>query len=108
MRHPISRCPHIVAQLYGVPHGILPVLIIILDENEFSKSSIFFSQVSLSPEHFTLSSQKLTNKSKNLLDGAEEAHGHIVGQQFSTTRYFSYSQLSSIQKMPFVGKISGF
>jgi hypothetical protein len=35
-----NEAPHIVGQLYGVPHGILRVIITILYENEFSKSTL--------------------------------------------------------------------
>jgi hypothetical protein len=45
---------HVVAQLYGVPHGILQVFIIILYENVFQNPKLFPTQVSLSPKQSTL------------------------------------------------------
>jgi hypothetical protein len=45
---------HVVAQLYGVPHGILQVFIILLYENVFQNPELFPTQVSLSPKQSTL------------------------------------------------------
>jgi hypothetical protein len=36
-----NHCAHVVAQLYGVPHGILQVCIIILYENVFLYPELF-------------------------------------------------------------------
>jgi hypothetical protein len=44
----------VVAQLYGVPHGILQVFIIILYRNVFQNPELFPTQVSLYPEKSTL------------------------------------------------------
>jgi hypothetical protein len=46
--------PHIAAQLYGVPHGLLEVFNTILYENEFQSPQIFHQHVRFSPEHSTL------------------------------------------------------
>jgi hypothetical protein len=48
------EAPHVVAQLYGVPHAILQVFIIILYGNVFQNPELFPTQVSLSPEKSTL------------------------------------------------------
>jgi hypothetical protein len=40
--------------MYGVPHGILQVFIIILYENVFPNPAILPTQVSLSPKQSTL------------------------------------------------------
>jgi hypothetical protein len=50
----LLEAPHVVAQLYGVPHGILQVFIIILYENVFQNPELFPTQVSLSPRQSTL------------------------------------------------------
>jgi hypothetical protein len=41
------EAPHTVAQLYGLPHGILHVFNIILYENEFQNPQIFQQTISL-------------------------------------------------------------
>jgi hypothetical protein len=46
--------PHTVAQLYGLPHGILHVFNTILYENEFQNPQIFQQTISLFPEQSTL------------------------------------------------------
>jgi hypothetical protein len=46
--------PHVVGQLYGVPHEILRVCNTILYENVFQNPELFGTQVSLSPEQSTL------------------------------------------------------
>jgi hypothetical protein len=50
------EAPHTVAQLYGLPHGILHVFNTILYENEFQNPQIFPTDhhVSLFPEQSTL------------------------------------------------------
>jgi hypothetical protein len=48
------RHPHTVAQLYGLPHGILHVFNTILYENEFQNPQIFQQTINLFPEHSTL------------------------------------------------------
>jgi hypothetical protein len=47
------RHPHTVAQLYGLPHGILHVFNTILYENEFQNPQIFQQTISLFPEQST-------------------------------------------------------
>jgi hypothetical protein len=44
---------HTVAQIYGVPHGILGVFNTILYENEFQNPQIFQQTISLFPEQST-------------------------------------------------------
>jgi hypothetical protein len=46
--------PHTVAQLYGLPHGILHVFNTILYENLFQNPQIFQQTISLFPEQSTL------------------------------------------------------
>jgi hypothetical protein len=46
--------PHIVGQLYGVPHGILRVINTILYENEFQNPQVFHLHVRFSPERSTV------------------------------------------------------
>jgi hypothetical protein len=46
--------PHVVAQLYRVPQGILQVFILIFYENVFQNPELFPTQVILSPEQSTL------------------------------------------------------
>jgi hypothetical protein len=48
------EAPHTVAQLFGVPHGILGVFNTILYENEFQNPQIFQQTISLFPKHSTL------------------------------------------------------
>jgi hypothetical protein len=48
------RKPNTVAQLYGLPHGILHVFNTILYENEFLNPQIFQQTISLFPEQSTL------------------------------------------------------
>jgi hypothetical protein len=48
--------PHVVAQLYRVPQGILQVFILIFYENVFQNPELFPTQVILSPEQSTLAS----------------------------------------------------
>jgi hypothetical protein len=43
-----------VAQLYGLPHGILGVFNTILYENKFQNPQIFYQTISLFPEQSTL------------------------------------------------------
>jgi hypothetical protein len=45
---------HLIAQLYGLPHGILRVFNTILYENEFQNPQMFQQTISLFPEHSTL------------------------------------------------------
>jgi hypothetical protein len=56
MRHP----GYTVAQLYGVPHGILHVFNTILYENEFQNPQIFQQTISLFPEQPTLAALKMS------------------------------------------------
>jgi hypothetical protein len=46
-----QEAPHTVAQLYGLPHGILRVFFY---ENEFQNPQIFQQIISLFPEQSTL------------------------------------------------------
>jgi hypothetical protein len=48
------EAPCTVAQLYGLPHGILHVFNTILYENEFQNPQIFQQTISLFPEQSTL------------------------------------------------------
>jgi hypothetical protein len=48
------EAPHTVAQLYGLPHGILRAFNTILYENEFQNPQIFQQTISLYPEQSTL------------------------------------------------------
>jgi hypothetical protein len=49
-----NEAPHVVGQLYGVPHEILRVYNTILYENVFQNPELFRTQVSLSTEQSTL------------------------------------------------------
>jgi hypothetical protein len=48
------EAPNTVAQLYGLPHGILHIFNTILYENEFQNPQIFQQTISLFPEQSTL------------------------------------------------------
>jgi hypothetical protein len=48
------RHPHTVAQLYGLPHGLLRVFNTILFKNEFQNPQIFQQTISHFPEQSTL------------------------------------------------------
>jgi hypothetical protein len=53
---------YVVAQLHGVPHGMLQVFTIILYQNVFQNPEHFRTQVSLSPEQSTLDEHALPYK----------------------------------------------
>jgi hypothetical protein len=55
------EAPHVVAQLYGMPHGTLQVFIIILYENVFQNPELFRTQVNLSPVQSTLTLNMILN-----------------------------------------------
>jgi hypothetical protein len=48
------EAPHVVSQLYGIPHVTLQVFIIILYKNVFHNPDFFRTQLSLSPKQSTL------------------------------------------------------
>jgi hypothetical protein len=48
------EAPHTVAQLYGLPNGILHIFNTIFYENEFQNPQIFQQTISLLPEKSTL------------------------------------------------------
>jgi hypothetical protein len=54
--------PHIIGQLNEVPHGILRVLINLLDENVFQNPQIFRKTLRLFPEQSTLVPSPLINQ----------------------------------------------
>jgi hypothetical protein len=56
------EAPHTVAQLYGLPHGILRAFNTILYENEFQNPQIFQQTISLYPEQSTLAIAALFSK----------------------------------------------
>jgi hypothetical protein len=66
------KIPHVVAQLYRVPHGILQVFIIILYEYVFPNPELFRTQISLSDKQSTLG-KDITNLrvSVGLLEATE-------------------------------------
>jgi hypothetical protein len=60
--------PYTVAQLYGLPRGILEVFNIILYENEFQNPQIFQQTISLFPEPSTLVKAWLRSSAEHSYD----------------------------------------
>jgi hypothetical protein len=58
------EAPHTVAQLYGLPHGLLHVFNTILYENEFQTPQIFQQTISLFPEQSTLVDEQASTCSR--------------------------------------------
>jgi hypothetical protein len=54
----LRHAPHTVAQLYGLPHGILHVFNTILYENKFQNPQNFQQTISLFPEQSTLAAEE--------------------------------------------------
>jgi hypothetical protein len=75
------EAPHVVAQLYGVPHAILQVFIIILYGNVFQNPELFPTQVSLSPEQSTLEDIILvaSERASERAGGRAGAHNTLIG-----------------------------
>jgi hypothetical protein len=70
--------------MYGVPHGILQVFILILYENLFQNPELFPTQVSLSPEQSTLAEIKIN------VNFAAKKHGaSSAALNFQSAKYHS-------------------
>jgi hypothetical protein len=79
-------CPK-VAQLYGVPHGILGVFNNILYENEFQNPQIFQQTISLFPEQSTLNPKlciqyRLHHKNANFCRMVSLRSNHALREHF--------------------------